>query len=168
VIPLTNPEEIDVVVSGLPETVTAERIQKLFKKCGDFDIKLPKESKGVVVLRFASKKYAEKALELNGGEYKGRTLLINTINTLPIILKEKPVPTTVFVGNLASSTTEDQLKGFFSGAGKIKAIRLNLEKGFAHVEFTNRYAAQLSEKLVGGKLNGQRIKIDIADKKTSK
>ena len=87
---------------------------------------------------------------------------------MPIILKEKPVPTTVFVGNLASSTTEDQLKGFFSGAGKIKAIRLNLEKGFAHVEFTNRYAAQLSEKLVGGKLNGQRIKIDIADKKTSK
>ena len=167
IIPVRHEPTIDVIASGFPETITQEKIQRLFKKCGEFTIKMPKESKGVVVLGFKSKKDMKKALELNGGAYKGKTLLINTIDSLPTIKKEKPVPTSVFVGNLAPGTTEDQLKSFFSGAGKTKSIRLNIEKGFAHVDFNSRYAAEVAEKLVGGKLNGKRIKIEIADKKNN-
>jgi RNA recognition motif-containing protein len=165
IIPFT--QTIDIIVSGLPDTIESTKLQKLFKKCGEFDIALPKEPKGVTVLKFASQKNADKALELNGGIYKGKTLLINTLDSLPAVKKDKPVPTTVFVGNLASNTTEDQLKSYFSGVGTLKSIRLNAEKGFAHIVFTNRYSAELSEKLLGGKLNGKRPKIEIADKKQS-
>lgn len=167
VIPLVPDTQIEVIASGFPESITAERVQKLFKKCGDFNIKISNESKGVVILKFESTKSAKKALELNGGLYKGKTLLINTVDSLPTIKKERPVPTSVFVGSISASTTVEQLTSFFSGAGKIKSIRLNAEKGFAHIDFNNRYAAQVAEKLVGGKLNGQRLKIEIADKKSS-
>ncbi|OMJ79897.1 hypothetical protein SteCoe_19984 [Stentor coeruleus] len=165
VIPVTDQNTYEVIASGFPDSISAERIKKLFKSCGDFSVSIPNESKGVVFIKFPTEKAAKKALKLSGGTYKDKTLFINLTKDLPNVTKEKPKPTPVFVGNLKIGTTEEQLRSFFSGAGNIKSIRMNLEKGFAHVDFTNRYAAEVAEKLVGGKLNGQKIKIEIADKK---
>lgn len=165
VIPVPDLETIEVIASGFPATITKEQVQKLFKACGEFSVSIPNDSKGVIFLKFSSEKYAKKALKLNGGTYKGSTLLINKVSELPKVLKEKASITSVFVGNLKEGTTEAQLQSFFSGAGKIKAIRMNTEKAFAHIDFTNKYSAQLAAKLLGAKLNGQKIKIDIADKK---
>ena len=167
IIPLTQEPIIEVIASGFPESTTSDKVEKLFRKCGKFSIKCSNESRGVFTLVFNSEKSARKALVLNGGNYKGKPLLINTIESLPAIKQERQVPTSVFVGNVPATTTTEQLTSFFSGAGKIKGIRINAEKGFAHIDFSNRYAAQVAERLAGGKLNGQRLKIDIADKKSS-
>lgn len=166
-IPVPSMNTVEVIASGFPESISAERLQKLFKSCGDFSITLPTGSKGVAYMKFQSEKSASKALELNGGTYKGKTLLINLTSDLPSVKREKPAVTPVFVGNLKANTTEEQLQSYFSGAGKIKSIRLNTEKGFAHIDFTSRYSAQIAERLAGGKLNGQKVRIEIADKKSS-
>jgi RNA recognition motif-containing protein len=166
-IPLPSANTIEVIASGFPESITPERLQRLFKACGDFSISIPSSSKGVAFLKFPTQKAASKALELSGGTYKDHTLLINLTSDLPSIKREKPTVTPIFVGNLKPTTTVEQLQSFFSGAGKIKSIRVNTEKGFAHVDFTSRYSAQIAEKLAGGKLNGQRVRIEIADKKSS-
>ena len=157
------PSSVQVILSGFPESTSEERIKKLFKSCGDFSVKLA--SSGVAFLNFSSSKYAQRALELNGGTYKGKTLYLNLTSDLPSVKREKPVVTSVFVGSLKSNTTEDQLKSFFSGAGKIKSIRLNTEKGFAHIDFTSKYSADLAGKLAGGKLNGQHIRVEVTEKK---
>jgi RNA recognition motif-containing protein len=155
---------IQVIASGFPESITSQRIQKLFKPCGNFSVNL--SSPGVAFLLFDSESSALKALELNQGSYKGKTLFLNLTSDLPSVKREKPIATPVFVGNLKSNTTEDQLRSFFSGAGKIKSIRLNTEKGFAHIDFTSKYSADLAAKL-GGKLNGQKIRVEVADKKSN-
>lgn len=79
VIPLKQDPQIEVIASGFPGTITSEKVKKLFKKCGEFFIKGSNESQGVYTLSFTSEKSAKKALELNGGVYKGKTLLITKL-----------------------------------------------------------------------------------------
>lgn len=164
-IPFNSAESIEVIVSGFPTKITKEQVQKLFKSCGEFSVSIPSPCQGIVFLKFTSEKSSKKALKLNNGSYKGNTLLINKVSDLPKVQKDKQAVTSVFVGSIKDGTTEAQLQSFFSGAGKIKSIRMNAEKAYAHIDFTNRHSAELAEKLIGAKLNGQKIKIEIADKK---
>jgi len=74
---------------------------------------------------------------------------------------------TIFVGNLNFSTTEDALRDYFEDCGGIKDVRVNTKpdgssKGFAHIEFNDERAAQKALKRNDEKLEGRRLKVDLA------
>jgi len=76
--------------------------------------------------------------------------------------------TTVYVGNLLRSTTEEQLHMAFSQCGKVKRVIMGLDAkrfvpcGFAFVEFSHSSAALLSRRLLSRySLNGRNIYVDI-------
>lgn len=156
-----------VLVSNLPADFTHKSLKKIFKKCGEFDFTIPTGSNTFAIVRFKDQSSVKKALKLHQAEYKGSEILINTHDQLPSVKKRSERSATVFVGNLSNITTADQLKSFFSGCGKIKAVRISQDlegknKGFCHVEFSSLYAAQLATKLAGKKLNGKPLKLDLA------
>jgi nucleolin len=111
------------------------------------------------------------ALSLNGTEHMGRTLKVDLNTNKP----RKPRPpngsTTIHVGNLAETSTEESISSFFSGCGKVKQVRLiydhetNKHKGFAYVEFTNPKASDTAINLAGHKLDGRKLRIDYANDK---
>jgi RNA recognition motif-containing protein len=66
----------------------------------------------------------------------------------------------LFVGNLGSNITEDELREQFSYFGRVRFIRLIKEKGIAFVRMVSAedvYNARLG--LNGIQLNGQRIRV---------
>jgi len=74
---------------------------------------------------------------------------------------------TIFVGNLSFSTTEDSLREYFEECGGIKDVRITTKpdgssKGFAHIEFNEDKGAQKALKRNDDKLEGRRIRVDIA------
>jgi RNA recognition motif-containing protein len=74
---------------------------------------------------------------------------------------------TVFVGNLSFSTTEDSLRDFFETCGGIRDVRISLKpdgksRGFAHIEFNDEKAAQKALKYNDDKLDGRRLRVDLA------
>lgn len=79
---------------------------------------------------------------------------------------------TVFVGSLSYSTTNDSLREFFADCGEIKDVRVGMRpdgksKGFAHVEFTDEAGAQAAIKKHDETLDGRRIKVDMAQRKSN-
>jgi RNA recognition motif-containing protein len=74
---------------------------------------------------------------------------------------------TIFVGNLNFSTSEDALREFFEDCGGIKDVRITTKpdgssKGFAHIEFNDEKACQKALKRNDEKVEGRRIRVDVA------
>ena len=75
---------------------------------------------------------------------------------------------TVFIGNLPFSTTEDELKRLFDKFGTIVKIHIptNREtgqpRGFAFLEFSTEDAAQSALANDGTEVNGRNMKVSIA------
>ncbi|KAH8749568.1 hypothetical protein F5882DRAFT_265627, partial [Hyaloscypha sp. PMI_1271] len=55
-----------------------------------------------------------------------------------------PNNTTVFVGGLANYVTEDELRSFFQGVGKITYVKIPPGKGCDYVRFVWRHAAKMT------------------------
>lgn len=77
--------------------------------------------------------------------------------------------TKLFVGNLAYSTSEEDLRAMFAQAGVVSSVTLITEretgrsKGFAFVEMSTREEANQAIHLFNGSLLGDRaLKVDIA------
>jgi len=75
---------------------------------------------------------------------------------------------TLYIGNLAFSTTSQHLLSLFSSAGHIERIVLGLDRykkspcGFAFVEYTDRVSAlQAVICLSGSKLDGRPIRVEL-------
>ena len=75
----------------------------------------------------------------------------------------------LYVGNLAYSTTEDDLRAFFAEAGTISSVTLIKErdtgrsKGFAFVEMSSQAEAQQAISMFNGKLMNEReLTVNIA------
>ncbi len=75
----------------------------------------------------------------------------------------------LYVGNLAYSTTEDDLRELFAEAGTINAVDLIKDrntgqpKGFAFVEMSSRDEAQTAIEMFHGKaLNERELTVNIA------
>ena len=73
------------------------------------------------------------------------------------------------VGNLAKSTTEDELQNLFSHAGRVISVAIitdrgsGVSKGFAFVEMTTeREAEQAITTLNGYNLSDHELKVSIA------
>ena len=75
---------------------------------------------------------------------------------------------TIFIGNLPFSTTEDELKRLFDKFGTIVKIHIptNREtgqpRGFAFLEFSTEDAAQSALANDGTEVNGRNMKVSIA------
>ncbi len=75
----------------------------------------------------------------------------------------------LFVGNLSYSTTEEELRQFFSKAGNIKAVTIPMDRttdrprGFAFVEMESPAEAQKAITLCNGQmLGGRQINVNEA------
>ncbi len=75
----------------------------------------------------------------------------------------------LFVGNLDYSTTEDELKEFFSVAGTVNSATIITDrdtgrsKGFGFVEMSSPEEAQVAiDQLDGKELNGRELAVSIA------
>ena len=78
---------------------------------------------------------------------------------------------TIFVGNLSWSVTEDSLKEIFGECGTIIGARVATEaatgrsRGFGYVDFSNAEEAQAALKLGGQDLMGRAMNVDISTSK---
>jgi RNA recognition motif-containing protein len=75
----------------------------------------------------------------------------------------------VFVGNLAFSTTSDELQALFAEAGEVAGVSVPADRltgkprGFAFVEFTNPTdAATAIQRFDGHELGGRRLRVNEA------
>ncbi len=75
----------------------------------------------------------------------------------------------LYVGNLSYSTTEDELRNLFAGAGTVASVALikdrdtGQSKGFAFVEMSNQVEAEKAISMFNGHMLGQReLKVSIA------
>ncbi len=80
--------------------------------------------------------------------------------------------TKLFVGNLAYTTSEDELMELFSQAGTVKSVSIikdrdtGRSKGFAFIEMANQSEVEQAIKMFNGTSFGNRqIKVDIAKEK---
>jgi len=98
------------------------------------------KSKGIAFVKFVSEEGMKKAIAQNGVALMSRNLTIE--QTIPKELRQSNVggasdrkpgvvsdnSTTVFVGNLAFTQTEEELKNFFESCGKVVGTRLAKDK----------------------------------------
>ncbi len=75
----------------------------------------------------------------------------------------------LYVGNLPYSTTEDELRSLFSGAGTLASVALikdrdtGQSKGFAFIEMSNQVEAEKAISMFNGHSMGQReLKVSLA------
>jgi RNA recognition motif-containing protein len=75
----------------------------------------------------------------------------------------------IYVGNLAKSTTEDEIKSLFAQEGEVASVDLvkdrdsGLSKGFAFVTMTSQESADKAiQKLNAFTLAGNALKVNVA------
>lgn len=77
----------------------------------------------------------------------------------------------LFIGNLAFSTTKEDLEGAFSVYGPIVEVKIPTDRytgrvrGFAFVTFETQQAAEKALALDGKDLNGRPIRVNVAQEK---
>jgi nucleolin len=75
---------------------------------------------------------------------------------------------TVFVGNLPWSVTEESMRQWFGEIGEVVAVRIaedpetGKRKGFGHVEFADPASAQKAVEYNGEELEGRALRIDVS------
>lgn len=79
----------------------------------------------------------------------------------------------LFIGNLAFSTTKEDLEGAFSVYGNITEVKIPTDRytgrvrGFAFVTFESAQDAEKALALDGKDLNGRPIRVNVAQEKKS-
>uniref|UniRef100_A0A1A9W2U2 RRM domain-containing protein n=1 Tax=Glossina brevipalpis TaxID=37001 RepID=A0A1A9W2U2_9MUSC len=119
-----------------------------------------------VVLK--DKETAERALALNGIEFKGNHLRVTPSDIKNSYKASNDVKRTVFVGNLKYSATEETLREIFSSCGEINYIRCLREdekgcKGVAYVCFKSPDAVGLALELNETMLDERPIHVERYD-----
>jgi cold-inducible RNA-binding protein len=77
----------------------------------------------------------------------------------------------LFVGNLAFSTTKEELEASFSTYGAVTEVKIPIDRdtgrvrGFAFVTFETQQAAEKALALDGSELNGRPIRVNVAQEK---
>jgi cold-inducible RNA-binding protein len=77
----------------------------------------------------------------------------------------------LFVGNLAFSTTKEDLEAAFAAYGKVMEVKIPVDRdtgrvrGFAFVTFEEQQAAEKALALDGQDLNGRPIRVNVAQEK---
>lgn len=77
----------------------------------------------------------------------------------------------LFVGNLAFSTTKEDLEAAFAVYGPVVEVKIPLDRdtgrvrGFAFVTFENQQSAEKALAMDGQELNGRPIRVNVAQEK---
>ena len=77
----------------------------------------------------------------------------------------------LFVGNLAFSTTKEELEAAFSAHGNVVEVKIPVDRdtgrvrGFAFVTFETQQEAEKALALDGTDLNGRPIRVNVAQEK---
>jgi len=156
-----------------------EDIKKHFEDCGEVksvEMITRRDGKwaGVAILDFADEESAKNAINKNNEDFYGRKLAVSYSTDRAggaggpkksSQVSEKPEGcTTIFIGNLNFSITEDQVYEFFQDCGDIKECRWPKGDftGIGWVEFTDTNATDLAIKKAGTKVMGREIRVDYA------
>jgi len=172
-----NPAEL--YVTSLPFETDEDEIKEYFSEYGEIaSIKMLQRNgkySGRSFVVFKNVEDADKALEANGKEFKGRSLVVTKATNPPQLKESTPVisPTRVFVANIAFNSTEEKIKEFFADCGDIKEVKMINKpeggfRGVAFVEFESEESAKEAIKLSGKELGGREIKVSPAEAKKSK
>jgi nucleolin len=173
-----NPAEL--YVGSLPFEAKEDEIKEYFSEYGEIaSIKMLQRNgkySGRSFVVFKNVKDADKAVEANGKEFKGRALIVRKAANFPSEKESKPAaisPTRVFVVNIAFDATEEKIREFFAKCGDIKEVKMinkanGTFRGFAFVEFESEESAKKAIGLSGKELDGREIKVSQAETKRDK
>lgn len=170
--PVVAPEnELCVFVGGLPHNVTDKSLRRYFFEAGDIqNLKLPLNEeglpKGFAFITFKDKAEVAKALNLDGGMYAGREVVVRLSGSGGGKGAGKGQGKdkgsgyrhefTVFVQGLTYSTTEKTLRKAFSKCGEIVNLKLPMcqwdetqSRGFAFISYKDEASVNEALKLDG-------------------
>ncbi|KAG5459515.1 MAG: hypothetical protein BJ554DRAFT_73, partial [Olpidium bornovanus] len=184
-------------VGNLPSSVVTDKAQKkqlinLFKKYGEIDsvrfrsiaFAEMKPRKAAFIekkfhperhtvnsyVKFAIEADARRALELNGTEFMGRHVRVDTAADAG---KNHDHKRSVFVGNLPLDAEEEALWEAFGIFGTVESVRIvrdratNVGKGFGYVQFAKPLFAELALKLHDTKVCGRKVRVFRCNKQAA-
>lgn len=181
----------ELFIKNLSYSTNQKGLKEYFSKFGEVeDVKIvldkkTNKSKGVGFCRFKEPKSAAAAIkQKNKLNLDGRQLTISYSNEKHDNKKENssiPVQQrnnknnnsnknnskfSIFVANLNFNSTEEGIKNFFKGCGKILDVRIAKNqngkvKGFAHVDFDSKKSVELAMKKNNCRLDKRRLRIEI-------
>lgn len=175
-------ESTTVFVGQLSWNVDNDWLQSEFAECGEVvsarvvTDRDSGRSRGFGYVEFTTAEAAQKALELAGKEVDGRAIKVDV--TTPRAPREQapkktfndqlsgPPTTTLFVGNLPFSASEDSVWSAFADFGDVSSVRLPTDpesgrpKGFGYVEFSTLEGSQAAVNAGGPESSGEGVQID--------
>lgn len=191
--PNVEEDQRTAFVGNLPNTITKREVERIFKDCGKIEsvrvrcqvLEEAKEKsrdvgRAVRVLRgeirkderFSATAYVlfedeagvKEALKKSGVVFLNRHLVVSTMDAEG---RAYPPATSIFLGNLAYDTTEEQVWNFFvdKGVADVKRVRLVRDretgdcKGFGYVEFINASSVKPAIETRGSMLNNRELRI---------
>lgn len=164
---------------GLPYTTTEEDVRKHFASCGkivSMDMPLWPDSgrsKGFCTMEFKTPRGAAAALalpeeQLRLGERWLQLSAGKALRSWESHGREQPENCkSIFVGNLPFDVDEQTLRDTFQRCGKVLAVRLQREKAFAFLDFSNQRGPEDAVALNGNLLGGRAMRIDFAENGSS-
>ncbi|PRQ74941.1 hypothetical protein AAT19DRAFT_13963 [Rhodotorula toruloides] len=177
-------ESTTVFVGQLSWNVDNDWLQSEFKDCGEVvsarvvTDRDSGRSRGFGYVEFTTAEAAQKALELAGKEIDGRAIKVDVTTPRPPREQQErpkkqfndqlsgPPTTTLFVGNLPFSASEDAVWTAFADFGDVQSVRLPTDpesgrpKGFGYVEFSSIEGSQAAVTAGGPESTGSGVEID--------
>ena len=181
-ISVTMNTQSTLYVTNYPAAADEDYIRVLFKPYGEIvSIRLPSlqanKRRRFCYVEFNSADQAHAALELDGQEKDGLSLLVKISN--PSVKKQRDVSEpdrrTIFVGQISFTATEDQLISTFSTYGQIEGCKMprdqktkSRNRGIAFLTFSDKVAANAALAMDGKDFEGRKIKVNMADSQSSR
>uniref|UniRef100_UPI003AAF65AA RNA-binding protein 14a isoform X2 n=1 Tax=Centroberyx gerrardi TaxID=166262 RepID=UPI003AAF65AA len=158
-----NSDNVKLFVGNLPLDATHEELNKLFAPYGEVHTCSLLRQYAFITLR--GEGAADRAIRhLDGKEYRGRPLVVEESRARP------PNSTKVFVGNLSSTCSADDLHGLFQTFGrvldcdKVKGqARLCSNAGYAFVHMERKEEALLAIDALNGTIfKGRQLSVELS------
>lgn len=171
-------------VGDLSPDIDNKALREAFAPFGEIsDVKVIRDlqtlkSKGYGFVSFYKREDAERAIEQMNGQWLGkRTIRTNWATRRPgagpsshessggrmtfdeVMAQSSPQNTTVYVGGLTPTTTDDDVRKYFAKFGTIMDIKVFKQQGFCFVRFDSKdSAAHAIVNVTGSEINGSTVR----------
>jgi len=181
-------KDLEVVVGGLPFSMSEEAVKEHFAKCGTImALRMPPKSdgkhRGLAFISFTSKEECGKALKFHNTTCDGRRLYVymsgetgaktDTGDSLGAVGQGKGHNKfEIFLGGLPYSVTEAVLRKDFSECGQLVALRMVVDaegscKGSAFLEYKEQESRDKALAFDGTEYGGRILRVRMAGSNTS-